>query len=75
MGTDDGGTSLPLRFGLFGHDVLHVVGNSDVLEADAGNINAPFGGFGINNFLDLITDLLAVGQKLIKLNTADNPYC
>ena len=69
---DDGGAAFTFGLGLFGHDLLHIIGNGDVLKTDTGDINAPVNSFGINDLLDLIADLLAIGQQLVQFDTADH---
>ncbi len=54
------------------HDFFQFLGHIDVLEADAGDMQAPISRIDFDVLLDLMGDLLALGEQFIQSHAADH---
>ena len=72
LGMDHFGTALALGFGLLGDGPNHVFVEVNVFDLDIGHLDAPGVGLHVQHLLQILVDLLALGQQLVQLVLAQN---
>ena len=71
LGVDDLRAPLALGLGLARHRVLHRRRDADVLDLDGGDLDAPRLGLLVDDLLQLLVELLALGQQRVQVGLAE----
>src|SRR3954452_21156538 len=72
LGVDDLRAALALGLGLAGHRVLHPLRDPDVLDLDRGDLHAPWLGLLVDDLLELVVELLALGEQRVEVGLAEH---
>ena len=72
LGVDDLGAALALGLGLAGHGALHALRDADVLDLDRGHLHAPRLGLLVDDLLQALVELLALGQQRVEVGPAEH---
>src|SRR3546814_18007484 len=66
------GAALALRLGLAGYHPDHALADIDMLDLDIGHLDAPGIGLAVEDFLDIVVQLVAFGQHLVEVMLAEH---
>ena len=72
LGIDDPGAPLALRLGLAGDGADHALVQVHVLDLDVGDLDAPGVGLLVEDALDVLVELVALGEHLVQLVLAEH---
>src|SRR6202035_3944200 len=68
----DLGTALAFGFGLLGHGAKHVFRHVDLLDFDGDDFDAEGGGVAVDDGLDALIEVVAVGEDLVEVDFAED---
>src|SRR5579884_3653253 len=69
---DDAGTAVAFGLGLPGDGADHALVDVDVLDLDIGDLDAPGVGLRVEDLLDVVVELVALGEHLVELVLAEH---
>src|ERR1035437_6749817 len=72
FGVDDLGAALALSLGLLGHGAEHVLRHVDLLDLDGDDFDAEGRGVAVDDGLDALVELVAVGEDLVQFDLAED---
>ena len=72
LGVDDLGAALAFGLGLLGHGAQHVLRHVDLLDLDGDDLEAEGRGVAVDDGLDALVELVAVGEHLVEIDFAED---